>query len=240
MGIDDGRLDGKVVWVTGAGRGLGRALALAMSRAGARVAAMSRTAGDLEDLAAKAPGEVLWGAVDVREAEAVAAFAGRIIDAWGRLDAVVSNAGIGRYGDFLDQSYAELGLVVDVNLKGPMFVAHAALPHLLAGGGGHLVHIASDLARRPLAKMAPYAATKHGLLGFSASLLQEFKGRGLKVTTVNPGIIDTGFGDSQPDSRDESWALRPAALADVVLHVLTQPGSVVIDEITVHPLGQDF
>lgn len=227
-----GRMDGKVVWVTGAGRGLGRAVALALSHQGARVAAMSRTEADLASLAAEAPGEIIWGAIDVREAEAVAAFAQRVVHAWGRLDAVVSNAGIGRYADFLDRSIDELGLVVDVNLKGPMFVAHAALPHLLAGGGGHLVHVASDLARRPLAKMAPYVATKHGLLGFSASLLQEYKGRGLKVTTVNPGIIDTGFGDSQPNSRDESWALRPQAL--------TQPGSVVIDEITVHPLGQDF
>lgn len=235
-----GPLDHTVAWVTGAGRGVGRAVALTLSRAGARVAAISRTVADLERLAADAPGDVLWAAVDVREAEAVAAFADRVVQTWGRLDHVVSNAGVGRYVDFLDQSIAELGLVVDVNLKGPIFVAHAALPHLLAGGGGHLVHIGSDLARRPLAKMAPYVATKHGLLGFSASLLREFKGRGLKVTTVNPGIIDTGFGGGEAGSRDEAWSLRPQAVADVVLHVLTQPGSVVLDEVAVHPLGQDF
>jgi NADP-dependent 3-hydroxy acid dehydrogenase YdfG len=233
-------LDGKVAWVTGASRGLGRAICMALSAAGVRVAAISRNADELRRLADEAPGEVLWAAIDVREAEALAGFAQQVMARWGRLDIVVSNAGIGRYGDFLDQSIAELGLVVDVNLKGPIFVAHAALPHLLAGGGGHLVHIGSDLARRPLAKMAPYVATKHGLLGFSASLLREFKGRGLKVTTINPGIIDTAFGGGEAGTRDESWSLRPEALADVVLHVLTQPGSVVLDEVTVHPLQQDF
>jgi short-subunit dehydrogenase len=88
--------------------------------------------------------------------------------------------------------------------------------------------------------MAVYAASKHGLAGFSHSLLREVKGAGIKVSLINPGIIDTDFGGAAEGSRDASWSLRPAQLADLIVQVIEQPGSTLVDELTVHPLGQDF
>ncbi|MEZ4474013.1 MAG: SDR family NAD(P)-dependent oxidoreductase [bacterium] len=228
----------RVAWVTGAGRGLGRAVVHKLRAEGLRVAACSRTP---DDLASLAPGDerLCWRAFDVGDPHAVQAFAAEIIGRWGRLDVVVNNAGIGWYKPFLDHSPAEIGAIVQTNLLGPLYVAHAALPHLIARKG-HLINVASDLARRPLANMVPYVASKHGVLGFSASLLREVKSQGVKVTTFLPGIIDTGFGDSTPGSREESWSLRPEALADVIWTALNQPGHVVLDELAVHPLHQDF
>lgn len=237
MTLEPTSLRDKVAWITGASRGLGRALAERCAAAGMRLALVSRS--HLDALADSLPTEVLHAPLDVRDAEGVEAFAEAIIRRFGRLDLVINNAGVGWYKPFEKHSIAEIGLMVDINLKAAMFVAHAALPHLIESKG-YLINIASDLARRPLANMAPYVATKHGLLGFSASLLREVRSQGVRVSTVCPGVIDTGFGDSEPDSRDPQWALRPAALAEVILHAVRQPATVVMDEIAVHPLGQDF
>ncbi|MCB9549204.1 MAG: SDR family oxidoreductase [Myxococcales bacterium] len=228
----------RVAWITGAGRGLGRALVHKLRGEGVRVAACSRTP---DDLARLAPGDdgLFWRAFDVGDAGAVASFAAEIVARWGRLDIVVNNAGIGWYKPFLDHSPAEIGAILRTNLEGPLYVAHAALPHLIAHKG-HLINVASDLARRPLANMVPYVASKHGVLGFSASLLREVKSKGVKVTTFLPGIIDTGFGDSTPDSRDETWSMRPEVLADLLWSALNQPGHLVLDELAAHPLHQDF
>jgi short-subunit dehydrogenase len=88
-----------------------------------------------------------------------------------------------------------------------------------------------------------YAASKHGLAGFSHSLLREVKGQGVKVTLVNPGIIDTDFGakdgETLEGTRGAEWSLRPAQLAALIVQMIEQPGNVLVDELTVHPLGQD-
>jgi short-subunit dehydrogenase len=110
----------------------------------------------------------------------------------------------------------------------------------LAQGSGHIVNVGSDLARRPLANMAVYAAAKHGLAGFSHSLLREVKQAGVKVSLVNSGIVDTDFGGAAEGSRDAHWSLQPADLAQLIVQLIEQPGNVVVDELSVHPLGQDF
>jgi len=156
------------------------------------------------------------------------------------LGGVINNAGIGSYKAFAEHEETELLDIVQVNLGAVMQICHAVLPKLLAQGHGHIVNIGSDLARRPLANMAAYAASKHGLAGFSHSLLREVKNAGIKVSLINPGIIDTDFGGAAEGSRDAAWSLRPAQLAQLIVQVIEQPGSMLIDELTVHPLGQDF
>jgi short-subunit dehydrogenase len=88
--------------------------------------------------------------------------------------------------------------------------------------------------------MAPYVAAKHGLAGFSHSLLREVRASGIKVSLINPGIIDTDFGGGTEGSRDPAASLRPEELARLIIQVIDQPGSTLVDELSVHPLGQDF
>lgn len=243
--VDRERLRGQVALVTGASRGLGYALAEELSEAGVDLALCARSVDGLAALAAKldarsgGASRVFHRGVDVRDAAAVQRFVDDAHARFGRLDIVINNAGMGAYRPLLDESFDDIAQTIDVCLKGAIFVSRAALPHLLAGGGGHIVDVASDLAQRPLARMAPYVAAKHGLRGFGASLLREYKDRGLRVTTFNPGLMDTYFGGGEP-GRPARGAMGADTVAAMLVDVLAWPGGLIVDEITAHPPGQEF
>lgn len=226
--------------VTGASRGLGRQLARQLAERGFEVLACARDGAGLAALAAHASGRIRALALDLADAAALTPALDAALASVERLDGVVNNAGIGSYKPFADHAEAELLAILQVNLGAVMQICHAVLPRMRAQRAGHIVNIGSDLARRPLANMAAYVASKHGLAGFSHSLLREVKDAGIKVSLVNPGIIDTGFGGGSEGSRDPAASLHPAALARLILDAVLQPGSVVVDELTVHPAGQDF
>ena len=227
--------------ITGASRGLGRHLALALARRGQGVIAAARDRERLLALAAEVPpGMIKPMVLDLSDGATLAATVARAVAPLARLSGVINNAGIGVYKPFIEHSERESLDILQVNLAAVVQVCHAVLPKLLAQGSGHIVNIGSDLARRPLANMAVYAASKHGLAGFSQSLLREVKGAGVRVSLINPGIIDTDFGGASEGSRDESWSLRPAQLAELIVQLIEQPGTLLVDELTVHPLGQDF
>jgi short-subunit dehydrogenase len=226
--------------ITGASRGLGRHLALQLAQRGHRVLACARDADRLQTLAAESGGAVVPVVIDLADATQIGPRLGEAIAREAHISGVVNNAGFGAYKPFLEHSEAESIQLVQVNLTAAIQVCHAVLPRLLAQGSGHIVNVGSDLARRPLANMAVYAAAKHGLAGFSHSLLREVKQAGVKVSLVNSGIVDTDFGGAAEGSRDAHWSLRPAQLAQLIIQLIEQPGNVVVDELSVHPLGQDF
>lgn len=223
--------------ITGASRGLGAALAEAFAARGHRVLACARDAAALDALATRTPG-IVPCPIDLADLSALPARIEALLAAHRQIDGLINNAGIGAYRPFLDHDADALRAVIDVNLTAPMLLCRAVLPGMIDRRRGHIVNIASDLARRPLANMAAYVASKHGLAGFSHSLLREARRHGVRVSLVNPGIIDTGFGGAEPGSRDPTGALSPASLANLVLQMVEQPWSVVVDEISVHPLGQ--
>ncbi len=223
--------------ITGASRGLGRHLSLALAARGHRVIAAARDAARLAELAAEdSAGRIQPLVLDLSDASKLAARLAELP----ALTGVINNAGIGSYRAFLEHSERESLDILQVNLGAVVQICHAVLPGMLAKGHGHILNIGSDLGRRPLANMAVYAASKHGLTGFSHSLLREVKDRGIKVTLINPGIIDTDFGGGSEGSRDPAASLQPAQLANLVLAMIEAPGSMLVDELSVHPLGQDF
>ncbi len=227
--------------VTGASRGLGREIAAGLVRRACRVLAVARDPHALAALHAEAGDAILPCPLDLADSQALSRGLAAVIDTHGPFDGVVNNAGIGSYRPFLDHGEMALLELLQVNLGAVMQICHALLPGMLARGRGHIVNIGSDLGRRPLAKMAPYVASKHGLAGFSHSLLREFKGAGIRVSLVQPGLIDTGFGGRKPGDIDPTQCLATADLAQIVLDLIDAPASLVIDELTVHPLGQtDF
>jgi short-subunit dehydrogenase len=228
--------------VTGASRGLGARLVLALAGRGHRVLAIARDAAALRALAAQAPEDAIVPvALDLGDATAVTPCLERLIAVHGPIDGLVNNAGIGSYKAFVAHDEAELLAILQVNLGAAIQACHVLLPHFLARGAGQIVNIGSDLGRRPLANMAAYVASKHGLAGFSHSLLREVKDRGVRVSLVNPGMIDTGFGGASETGADDAARLAPARLAALIVQLIEQPPQLVIDELTVHPLGQsDF
>lgn len=228
--------------VTGASRGLGRAVAQALGAAGVRVALAARDGAALAALAAEisdAGGEAVALPTDIAHYPAVAALVERTRHAFGPVDIVVNNAGLGWFKPLVEHSIAELDLILDVNLRGTIYLTREVLPEMLERRRGQIINVASDLARRPLAGLAAYAGAKHGVLGFGASVLREVKEHGVRVQTLTPGIIDTYFGGGKP-GRDPAWSMSPEWVAEAILWMLSAPAGWVADEVALHPLGQEF
>lgn len=213
-------LQGSSALVTGAGRGIGRAVALQLARAGVRVALVSRTRSELEILAgeiAHAGGTALPVPGDVRDpgfpAEAVRAAAA----AHGRLQILVNNAGVGAVSPLAETSDETWAQVIETNLSAPFRFTRAALPQLSAGGG-HVFMISSLAGQNAIAGMSAYCASKAALDHLTACLMLEVRHQGVKVTTIAPGSVDTSFGGLARN--DASWMLTAEDVAGTVLDLL--------------------
>jgi short-subunit dehydrogenase len=231
------------IWmVTGASRGLGRALCLRLAAEGHDVLALARDAARLRELAQHGtPGRILPCPLDLADGDALGPAIEDLLTRHPRIDGLINNAGIGSYRPFVEHTEAELRTLLQVNLMAPIQLCRALLPQMLARGAGQIINIGSDLGRRPLANMAAYVATKHGLTGFSHSLLREVKDSGVRVSLINPGIIDTDFGGGREGSRQASEALPVETLAALLMQLIGQPAQLIVDELSVHPVGQaDF
>jgi NADP-dependent 3-hydroxy acid dehydrogenase YdfG len=239
-------LEGKSVLVTGASSGIGAATALALSKAGARVAAGARRVDRLADLAGRAPGEVLSLELDVTDEEAVRAAVATTVERFGGLDVVVNNAGLMLSGPIAGADTTEWTRMVRTNLLGAMYVAHAALPHLLESKGA-LVQTSSTSGRTASAGSGVYSATKFGVNAFSEALRQEVTARGVRVVVIEPGFVDTELTDHITDPAMRAMArelagsmrtLQPADVANAVLYAVTQPDYVAVNEILLRPVDQ--
>jgi 3-oxoacyl-[acyl-carrier protein] reductase len=187
-------LANQVAVVTGAGRGIGRAIALRFAAEGASVACVSRTAENSEKVAAevRALGRNAWAlAVDVADGAAVAAAAEKIAGEAGRVDILVNNAGITRDGLLMRMSEADWDAVLNTNLKGAFHFTKAFTRAFLKQRSGRIINIASVIGLMGNAGQANYAASKAGLIGFTRSIARELGSRGITVNAIAPGFIET-------------------------------------------------
>jgi NAD(P)-dependent dehydrogenase (short-subunit alcohol dehydrogenase family) len=185
----------KVVAVTGAGSGIGRALAVELVASGAHVALSDVNEAALEETVALVRGEtrVTSHVVDVRDRSAVARYAAEALAEHGGADVIINNAGLAVRATIEDMTYEDFALVIDVNLWGVVHGTKEFLPLLRKRGGGHIVNISSINAMVPFAKNGPYNAAKYAVLGFSETLMQELAGGPIRVTCVHPGGIKTNI-----------------------------------------------
>lgn len=184
----------KVVLITGASSGIGRALALELGRRGARVGLTARRASELSEVAeevSRAGGEALALPADVRRAEDLNVVAERVREEWGRVDVLIANAGLTSTtaGTHLDA--AEAGDVITVNVIGVVNSVAAVLPDMLKRGEGHLVAISSLASYRGMPKSGPYSASKAAVSTFFESMRVDLLGSGVAVTIINPGFVRT-------------------------------------------------
>ena len=188
---------GSVCVVTGASAGIGEATAWSMARAGARVVLAARRVDRLDRLAteiARRGGEAVPVRCDVTSVEDLEALRDRTLDRFGRCDVLVNNAGIPGGGPFAEAPLDRVERVIDTNLLSVVRGTHVFLPGMLNRGSGHVVNVASLAGRFAMAGSSVYSATKHAVVAFSEALHWEVEGRGVFVTSVNPGLVRTeGF-----------------------------------------------
>jgi 3-oxoacyl-[acyl-carrier protein] reductase len=232
----DGELTGRVAVVSGGSRGVGAAIAAALGGLGADVFAGSRTGAGPD-----APG-VVPVVCDVRDVAQVHALVGMAVERFGRLDICVANAGIGAYADFVALDVATLDEIIDVNVKGTMYLAHAALPHLLTSDAADLLAVSSVVGRAGAGGEAVYAASKFAQVGLMRSLDHELWSRGVRCTTLCPGGIATDFAIGRgrtSDSPARANMLRPEEVADAAIYALTRPRSHRLLDVTIVPASED-
>ena len=230
-------LRGASALVTGAGRGIGRAIALALGRAGAFVTGVARTASDLESLASeiqRAGGRAVSYAGDVRDPAVCAGAIARAREAHGRLQILVNNAGVGAHAPVAETTDDQWQRILDTNLTAVFRLTRAALPQLTQGGG-HVFMISSLAGANAIAGMAAYCASKAALDHFAACLMLEVRPQGVKVTTLAPGSVDTGFG-GESRSGDASWMLRGDDIAATVLDLLRTRDDALLSRVEMRPL----
>jgi 3-oxoacyl-[acyl-carrier protein] reductase len=207
--------------VTGAGRGIGRAIAVALGREGASVTAVSRDAASLESLAreiAAAGGRARAYPADLLRPDACAGAVAAAVEAFGELQVLVNNAGVGAVAPLAETTDETWDRVLGTNLTAVFRLTRAALPHLTRRGG-HVFMISSLAGTNPIAGMSAYCASKAALDHLAACLMLEVRQHGVKVVTIAPGSVDTSFSGA-PRAGDTSWMLRPEDVAATVLDLL--------------------
>ncbi len=227
---------GKAAIVTGGSTGIGFAIAAHLVHMGVRVMVCARHGTDVESAVARLGGDrtkVMGRSCDVRSLDDVTAMVDAAVNAWGGLDIVINNAGVGHLGSFEDLTVQQWHDTIDTNLTGVFNVCRAALPALKASGG-HIVNMGSRSSRNPNPQSIFYTASKFGLLGFSEALALDLRRHGVRVTSILPGIVATEFAGVgvQP------WQLIPEDVAKAVADVLSFDARVLPTIVELRPARQ--
>lgn len=238
-------IEGKVVAVTGASSGIGEATARLLASRGAKVVLAARREDRLAAVAAQLGDAAAYLAVDVRRRLDVVDLVALAGKRFGRLDVLVSNAGVMPVSPLDDLRVDDWDAMVDVNIKGVLHGIAAALPVFRAQGAGHFVNVASTAGLRIVPTMAVYAGTKFAVRAISEGLRQE-AGDKLRVTIVSPGMTRTNFADTmtnpavrtQLTETAEAIAMPPDAVARAIAYAIDQPSDIDVGEVVVRPTAQ--
>jgi NADP-dependent 3-hydroxy acid dehydrogenase YdfG len=229
-------LKGQIAVVTGASRGIGRAIAWRLAQAECDLALVARSDAELRELASdiKAAGrEALSLVCDLREESQVRVVMKHVLDYFGRVDILVNNAGLWHYAPVTELTLEQWDEMFDVNLRGAFLCTKYLLPGMIARKRGHIINIGSVSGLEAEEEGAGYCATKYGLRGFTQVLEREVASQGIRVTLVNPGAVNNSL-SKQADAQGD---IQVQDVAEVVLHALTLPRRLNLSDATMRPLS---
>jgi 3-oxoacyl-[acyl-carrier protein] reductase len=230
-------LAGKIAVVTGAGRGIGRAVAINLAQSGCRVILTARTLDQLEQVQqeiATHGGEVVCVPADLTRDDDIDRLAEESRKPWGPADILINNAGWGKRAPIVKGRQEDWDQTFRLNLRAPMILTKALLPPMIEKGNGAVINIGSISGKTGEANGAAYSASKFGLIGFTQSLYEEVREYGIKVAVILPGFVDTPL---IPPNRqlDRSKMIQPADVAQTVDFILTSPQTCCPVEIILRP-----
>jgi len=246
-------IEGKVAIITGASSGIGNATAVALSKAGAKVAIGARRTDKLEQLENEIKrnnhsGEVLTQKLDVTKKDDCSAFVDQTIKKWGTVDILVNNAGLMPLSFVKSLKVDEWEQMIDVNFKGVLFCTAAVILHMKEKKSGHIVNISSVAGRVVFPSGSVYCATKHAVTAFSEGLRQEFSARSnIRVTCIEPGVVETELLNTITDESLQSFiemskktqGLKADDIANAILFAVQSPEHMNVNEILVRPTTQE-
>jgi NADP-dependent 3-hydroxy acid dehydrogenase YdfG len=243
-----GDLTGRVALVTGASSGIGAATAVALAAAGASVAIGARRTDRLRELVSRLEGRALSLELDVSDESACRAAVSRTQDELGGLDILVNNAGVMLLGPIVDADTEDWRRMLHTNVLGLMYMTHAALPHMLETGAGDIVNVSSVAGRVARLGSGGYNASKWAVNAFSESLRQEVTTRGVRISLVEPGAVETELTDhiTHDSTRElvkgmvaQLTALQPEDIARAIVYIVSQPAYVAVNEVLIRPTDQE-
>jgi 3-oxoacyl-[acyl-carrier protein] reductase len=229
------KLENKVAIVTGGGRGIGKATALALAREKVNVVVVSRTLSEIEAVAneiRKNGQEALAIPADVSQKSAVDSMVKQTLGRFGKIDILVNSAGVAIHNPIPKIREEDWDLTIAVNLKGVFLCTQAVFSHMCNQGYGHIVNVSSRAGKLANANFGAYAASKFGVMGFTEATYNEGKQYGVKATAVCPGPVDTKM---RRDNHEEDLTkiMQPEDIADVILFIISQPSRAHISEVVV-------
>jgi len=241
----------KVAIITGASSGIGYATALALSKAGAKVAIGARRVDRLEELAKKISsdgGEVFYQKLDVTQRLECENFAKAVLEKWDSIDILVNNAGLMPLSLFKSLKVDEWDRMIDVNIKGVLYCTGSVILHMKEKKSGHIVNLSSVAGRTVFPTGTVYCATKHAIAAFSEGLRQEFSARSnIRVTSIEPGVVATELTDTITDESLQGFienakkmeALHSEDIANAILYAVESPSHVNVNEVLIRPTTQE-
>lgn len=231
------KMDGKVAVITGASTGIGAALAHRLAAAGVKLGVGSRRGSSLgiED--------AVESKCDVRQFDQVQQLVDATVERFGRLDILVANAGVGSYHPFLQTPLDQVEEMIDTNVKGTIYLLRAGLPHLVSGGGGDVIVVASEAGRRGLPGEAVYSSSKFGQVGLTRALDNELREHHIRCSAVCPGGVATNFAleddrGRTPEFLASAGMMTADDVTDVIMFTLARPRHMRLMETALRPMTE--
>src|SRR3989475_4645584 len=215
-------IEHQVAVVTGAGRGIGRAIAVELGKLGARVVLAARSRTELEETARTIGSSASVIPTDVRKKGELHKLFEQVATAFGPVDILVNAAGLGIFGPVTDFKDEDFEILIETNLRGIFFACRFVLPSMIERKKGHIINVASIAGKVGSANRAVYCASKFGVVGFTESLAEEVRQNGIRVSVICPGSTDTQFASSDSHTKARARMLRPEDVAHAVRTIVTQ------------------
>ena len=228
-------IENQIAVVTGAGRGIGRAIAVELGKLGARVVLAARSRTELEETARRIGANASVIPTNVRKKDELQRLFEQVNTAIGPVDILVNAAGLGIFGPVADFKDEDFETLIETNLRGIFFTCRLVLPSMIERKRGHIINIASIAGKVGSANRAVYCASKFGVVGFTESLAEEVRQHGIRASVICPGSTDTDFSSKESSGKARERMLRPEDVAYSVRMIVTQEPNSFISEIIVRP-----